>query len=311
MTKWVYTFGNGAAEGRALDHEMLGGKGANLAEMCSLGLPVPPGLTITADACSAYYRDGRRISDEVRQQVLAGISSIEAVTGRRFGAGASPLLLSVRSGARVSMPGMMDTVLNLGLNDETVQALGHDAGDARFAWDSYRRFIQMYADVVMGLDNEVFEEILEDEKARHGYEYDTEMTASEWQHVVHLYKAVLEEELGEEFPQDPQVQLWGAVGAVFSSWMSARAVTYRHLHNIPESWGTAVNIQAMVFGNLGNSSATGVAFTRNRRPAKSRSTASFWSMPKARTSSPAFARRRASPRKPASPPAPTGRRWKS
>ncbi|WP_018899037.1 pyruvate, phosphate dikinase [Rhizobium sp. 2MFCol3.1] len=263
MTKWVYTFGNGAAEGRALDHEMLGGKGANLAEMCSLGLPVPPGLTITADACSAYYRDGRRISDEVRAQVLSGISSIEAVTGRRFGAGASPLLLSVRSGARVSMPGMMDTVLNLGLNDETVQALGHDAGDARFAWDSYRRFIQMYADVVMGLDNEVFEEILEDEKARHGYEYDTEMTASEWQHVVHLYKAVLEEELGEEFPQDPQVQLWGAVGAVFSSWMSARAVTYRHLHNIPEGWGTAVNIQAMVFGNLGNSSATGVAFTRN------------------------------------------------
>lgn len=263
MTKWVYTFGNGAAEGRALDHEMLGGKGANLAEMCSLGLPVPPGLTITADACSAYYRDGRRISEEVRQQVLSGISSIEAVTGRRFGAGASPLLLSVRSGARVSMPGMMDTVLNLGLNDETVQALGHDAGDARFAWDSYRRFIQMYADVVMGLDNEVFEEILEDEKARHGYEYDTEMTAREWQHVVHLYKAVLEEELGEEFPQDPQVQLWGAVGAVFSSWMSARAVTYRHLHNIPEGWGTAVNIQAMVFGNLGNSSATGVAFTRN------------------------------------------------
>ncbi len=263
MTKWVYTFGNGAAEGRALDHEMLGGKGANLAEMCSLGLPVPPGLTITADACSAYYRDGRRISDEVRAQVLSGIASIEAVTGRRFGAGASPLLLSVRSGARVSMPGMMDTVLNLGLNDETVQALGHDAGDARFAWDSYRRFIQMYADVVMGVDNEVFEEILEDEKARHGYEYDTEMSSGEWQQVVKLYKAVLEEELGEEFPQDPQVQLWGAVGAVFSSWMSARAVTYRHLHNIPESWGTAVNIQAMVFGNLGNASATGVAFTRN------------------------------------------------
>jgi pyruvate,orthophosphate dikinase len=263
MTKWVYTFGNGAAEGRALDHEMLGGKGANLAEMCSLGLPVPPGLTITSNACSAYYRDGRRISDEVRAQVLSGIASIEAVTNRRFGAGASPLLLSVRSGARVSMPGMMDTVLNLGLNDETVQALGHDAGDARFAWDSYRRFIQMYADVVMGVDNEVFEEILEDEKARHGYEYDTEMSASEWQHVVKLYKAVLEEELGEEFPQDPQVQLWGAVGAVFSSWMSARAVTYRHLHNIPENWGTAVNIQAMVFGNLGNASATGVAFTRN------------------------------------------------
>jgi pyruvate,orthophosphate dikinase len=263
MTKWVYTFGNGAAEGRALDHEILGGKGANLAEMCSLGLPVPPGLTIIADACAAYNKAGRRLADEMMAQVLVGIGGIEAITGRRFGAGANPLLLSVRSGARASMPGMMDTVLNLGLNDETVQALGHDAGDARFAWDSYRRFIQMYADVVMGVDNEVFEEILEDEKARLGYEYDTEMTASEWQRVVSLYKTVLEEELGEEFPQDPQVQLWGAVGAVFSSWMSARAVTYRHLHNIPESWGTAVNIQAMVFGNLGNSSATGVAFTRN------------------------------------------------
>jgi pyruvate,orthophosphate dikinase len=263
MTKWVYTFGNGVAEGRAVDREILGGKGANLAEMCSLGLPVPPGLTIIAEACSAYYKAGRVLTDELKAQALAGIKGIEAITGRRFGAGERPLLLSVRSGARVSMPGMMDTVLNLGLNDETVQALGHDAGDARFAWDSYRRFIQMYADVVMGVDNEVFEEILEDEKARHGYEYDTEMTASEWQHVVQLYKTVLDEEIGEEFPQDPQVQLWGAVGAVFSSWMSARAVTYRHLHNIPESWGTAINIQAMVFGNLGNSSATGVAFTRN------------------------------------------------
>lgn len=263
MTKWVYTFGNGTAEGRALDREFLGGKGANLAEMCSLGLPVPPGLTIVADACAAYYEGGRRIGEEPKAQVLAGIGGIESITGRRFGAGERPLLLSVRSGARVSMPGMMDTVLNLGLNDQTVQALGHDAGDARFAWDSYRRFIQMYADVVMGIDNDVFEEILEDEKARLGYEYDTELTASEWQHVVSLYKTAIEEELGEEFPQDPQVQLWGAVGAVFASWMSARAITYRHLHNIPEGWGTAVNIQAMVFGNLGNASATGVAFTRN------------------------------------------------
>jgi pyruvate,orthophosphate dikinase len=174
MTKWVYTFGNGTAEGRALDREILGGKGANLAEMCSLGLPVPPGLTIIAEACAAYYKAGRGSTDELKAQVLAGIKGIEAITGRRFGAGQRPLLLSVRSGARVSMPGMMDTVLNLGLNDQTVQALGHDAGDARFAWDSYRRFIQMYADVVMGIDNEVFEEILEDEKARLGYEYDTE-----------------------------------------------------------------------------------------------------------------------------------------
>ncbi len=263
MTKWVYTFGDGKAEGRAVDRERLGGKGANLAEMCSLGLPVPPGLTIIADACSAYYKDGRRIAEALKEQVRVGIAGIEAITGRRFGAGQKPLLLSVRSGARVSMPGMMDTVLNLGLNDDTVQALGHDAGDARFAWDSYRRFIQMYADVVMGLDNDVFEEILEDEKARLGHEFDTELSAAEWQHVVSLYKGIIEEELGEEFPQDPEIQLWGAVGAVFSSWMSARAVTYRHLHNIPEMWGTAVNIQAMVFGNLGNASATGVAFTRN------------------------------------------------
>jgi pyruvate,orthophosphate dikinase len=263
MTKWVYTFGNGQAEGRARDKEILGGKGANLAEMCSLGLPVPPGLTIVSEACSTYYKNGRKIDRALKEQVLAGIAGIEEITGRRFGAGNQPLLLSVRSGARVSMPGMMDTVLNLGLNDETVQALGHDAGDARFAWDSYRRFIQMYADVVMGLGNDLFEEILEDEKGRLGHEFDTELNASEWQHVVSLYKALIEEELDEAFPQDPAIQLWGAVGAVFSSWMSARAVTYRQLHNIPEAWGTAVNIQAMVFGNLGNASATGVAFTRN------------------------------------------------
>ncbi|MBX5186760.1 pyruvate, phosphate dikinase [Rhizobium sp. NZLR5] len=263
MTKWVYTFGDGQAEGRARDHEILGGKGANLAEMCALGLPVPPGLTIVGDACNTYYKNGRHIENAVKVEVRAGIAGIEAITGRRFGAGSQPLLLSVRSGARVSMPGMMDTVLNLGLNDETVQALGHDAGDARFAWDSYRRFIQMYADVVMGLGNDAFEEILEDEKAKLGHEFDTELSASEWQHIVSLYKRLIEEELEQEFPQDPEVQLWGAVGAVFSSWMNARAVTYRQLHNIPGAWGTAVNIQAMVFGNLGNASATGVAFTRN------------------------------------------------
>ncbi|MBX5086832.1 pyruvate, phosphate dikinase [Rhizobium lentis] len=263
MTKWVYRFGDGQAEGGARDHEILGGKGANLAEMCALGLPVPPGLTIVSSACNTYYQNGGHIEDELKTEIRAGISAIEAITGRHFGSTSQPLLLSVRSGARVSMPGMMDTVLNLGLNDETVQALGHDAGDARFAWDSYRRFIQMYADVVMGLGNDAFEEILEDEKARLGHEFDTELGATEWQHVVSLYKKLIEEELEQEFPQDPEVQLWGAVGAVFSSWMSARAVTYRHLHNIPEGWGTAVNIQAMVFGNLGNASATGVAFTRN------------------------------------------------
>ncbi|MBX4902398.1 pyruvate, phosphate dikinase [Rhizobium bangladeshense] len=263
MTKWVYRFGDGQAEGGARDHEILGGKGANLAEMCALGLPVPPGLTIVSDACSTYYKNGGHIEDRLKAEVRDGIAAIEAITGRHFGSTSQPLLLSVRSGARVSMPGMMDTVLNLGLNDETVQALGHDAGDARFAWDSYRRFIQMYADVVMGLGNDAFEEILEDEKAKLGHELDTELSATEWQHVVSLYKKLIEEELGQQFPQDPEIQLWGAVGAVFSSWKSARAVTYRQLHNIPEGWGTAVNIQAMVFGNLGNSSATGVAFTRN------------------------------------------------
>ncbi len=263
MTKWVYTFGNGKAEGRASDVTLLGGKGANLAEMASLGLPVPPGLTIVTEACSWFYTHGRALPDAMKAQVLDGLAHMEKATGRRFGDPERPLLLSVRSGGRASMPGMMDTVLNLGLNDHTVEALGHDAGDARFAWDSYRRFIQMYGDVVLGLDHEVFEEILEDEKARLGHEYDTELSAVEWQHITHLYKAMLEEELGEPFPQDPQEQLWGAIAAVFASWMNARAVTYRQLHNIPTAWGTAVNVQAMVFGNLGNSSATGVAFTRN------------------------------------------------
>lgn len=263
MTKWVYTFGGGEAEGNAGDRDLLGGKGANLAEMCNLGLPVPPGLTIITEACGRYYADGRSIPDELKAQVSVGIEKMQAITGRVFGDTQRPLLLSVRSGARASMPGMMDTVLNLGLNDSTVQALGHDAGDARFAWDSYRRFIQMYADVVMGLDHEAFEEILEDEKGRLGHENDTDLSAVEWQHVISLYKRAIEEELGEAFPQDPEVQLWGAIGAVFASWMNPRAITYRHLHNIPAAWGTAVNVQAMVFGNLGNASATGVAFTRN------------------------------------------------
>ena len=263
MTKWVYTFGGGKAEGRAGDRERLGGKGANLAEMCNLGLPVPPGLTIVTDACNNFFDNDRQMPDGLHDQVREGIRRMEEVTGRVFGDTSHPLLLSVRSGARASMPGMMDTVLNLGLNDESVHALGHDAGDARFAWDSYRRFIQMYGDVVMGVDHDVFEEILEDEKARLGHEQDTELSAVEWQHVISRYKEAIEEALGEPFPQDPEVQLWGAIGAVFSSWMNARAVTYRHLHGIPAAWGTAVNVQAMVFGNLGNSSATGVAFTRN------------------------------------------------
>jgi pyruvate,orthophosphate dikinase len=263
MSKWVYRFGGGEAQGRAVDVERLGGKGANLAEMASLGLPVPPGLTIVCDACTHYFDNGRWLPEDLKPEVLQGISAMEALTGRVFGGKVHPLLLSVRSGARASMPGMMDTVLNLGLNDETVQALGHDAGDARFAWDSYRRFIQMYADVVMGLDHEVFEEILEDEKARLGHEYDTDLSAVEWQHVIGLYKRMIEEELGETFPQDPHVQLWKAIAAVFASWMNPRAITFRMLHRIPQEWGTAVNVQAMVFGNLGSTSATGVAFTRN------------------------------------------------
>jgi pyruvate,orthophosphate dikinase len=226
-------------------------------------LPVPPGLTIVSDACAFYFKHGRSLPDELKSEVMRGMAEMERITGRHFGDMARPLLVSVRSGARASMPGMMDTVLNLGLNDQTVEALAKDSGDARFAWDSYRRFIQMYADVVMGLDNEIFEEILEDEKARHGHEFDTDMSAAEWRRIVGLYKKVIEEEVGKPFPQDCEVQLWGAVYAVFASWQNARAVTYRHLHNIPEAWGTAVNIQAMVFGNLGNSSATGVAFTRN------------------------------------------------
>ncbi|MDO9415805.1 pyruvate, phosphate dikinase [Pararhizobium sp.] len=263
MEKWVYTFGDGKAEGNAGDSDLLGGKGANLAEMCHLGLPVPPGLTIVTSVCNHYYQSGNKLTDRLKDEVRAGIRHMEKITGRKFGDTASPLLLSIRSGARASMPGMMDTVLNLGLNDTSVQALGHDVGDARFAWDSYRRFIQMYGDVVMGIDHEVFEAILEDEKARFGHEQDTELSAVEWQGVIALYKQAIEEEMGIAFPQDPEVQLWGAIGAVFASWMNARAVTYRLLHNISAEWGTAVNVQAMVFGNLGNTSATGVAFTRN------------------------------------------------
>ncbi|XHB98614.1 pyruvate, phosphate dikinase [Nitratireductor sp. ac15] len=263
MTKWVYVFGDGRAEGSAGDKNLLGGKGANLAEMCSLGLPVPPGFTITTELCSHYYANGRTYPDELKTQVEAALQEVGRVAGRRFGDPRQPLLVSVRSGARASMPGMMDTVLNLGLNDATVEAIAAEAGDARFAYDSYRRFIQMYCNVVLGLDHDVFEEILEEEKARLGYEVDTEFSAGDWQNVIVLYKGRIETELGAPFPQDPHEQLWGAVGAVFSSWMNPRAVTYRRLHDIPESWGTAVNVQAMVFGNRGEDSATGVAFTRD------------------------------------------------
>ncbi len=242
---------------------LLGGKGAGLAEMANLGLPVPPGFTITTEVCTHYYANGNAYPKDLERQVEAGLAHIARITGKRFGDRENPLLVSVRSGARASMPGMMDTVLNLGLNDETVEALAKKSGDRRFAYDSYRRFITMYSDVVLGIDHHHFEEMLDEHKDRNGYMLDTDLDADDWVELVGRYKERLEEEHGEPFPQDPHKQLWGAIGAVFGSWMNQRAITYRRLHNIPESWGTAVNVQAMVFGNMGETSATGVAFTRN------------------------------------------------
>jgi pyruvate, orthophosphate dikinase len=261
--QWVYIFGGGKAQGRSGMKDLLGGKGANLAEMANLGLPVPPGFTITTAVCTHYYANAQKYPKELEKQVDAGLAHIARITGRQFGDRANPLLVSVRSGARASMPGMMDTVLNLGLNDETVEALAQQSGDRRFAYDSYRRFIQMYSNVVLDIEHHNFEDILEDHKSRAGYTLDTELTADDWVDVVARYQERVTEEKGEPFPQDPRAQLWGAVGAVFGSWMNARAITYRRLHAIPESWGTAVNVQAMVFGNMGDTSATGVAFTRN------------------------------------------------
>ncbi|MGO4523727.1 pyruvate, phosphate dikinase [Microvirga sp. 2MCAF35] len=263
MTQWVYTFGDGRAEGQAGMKNLLGGKGANLAEMSNLGLPVPPGFTITTEVCTYYYDHGRAYPPELKAQVEAALAAVGTLTGRTFGDAENPLLVSVRSGARASMPGMMDTVLNLGLNDVTVGALAKGAGDERFAYDSYRRFITMYSNVVLGLEHHHFEEILDEYKDRKGYSLDTDMTAADWQAILPRYKALVEKELGRPFPQDPQEQLWGAIGAVFGSWMNSRAIKYRELHAIPASWGTAVNVQAMVFGNMGETSATGVAFTRN------------------------------------------------
>ncbi|WP_026381143.1 pyruvate, phosphate dikinase [Afifella pfennigii] len=262
MTKWVYSFGGGEAEGSREMRELLGGKGANLAEMASLGLPVPPGFTITTEACNHFYAEGRKLPEGLTEEVETALAKIEALQGKRFGSREAPLLVSVRSGARSSMPGMMDTVLNLGLNDETVEALAASA-DRRFAYDSYRRFIQMYSDVVLGVDHHEFEAILEEEREARGAASDTELSAEDWETIVARFKALVEEINAAPFPQSPRDQLWGAIGAVFSSWMNARAITYRSLHDIPESWGTAVNVQAMVFGNMGDSSATGVAFTRD------------------------------------------------
>ncbi|MAB13701.1 pyruvate, phosphate dikinase [Parvibaculum sp.] len=261
--KWVYSFGDGKAEGTAEMKNLLGGKGANLAEMSNIGLPVPPGFTITTEVCTAFYENDRQYPDGLKEQVEAALEKIGQSVGMNFGEKENPLLVSVRSGARASMPGMMDTVLNLGLNDETVEGLAVRSGDKRFAYDSYRRFIQMYCDVVLGVEHYNFEEILEYYKEEQEYDLDTELTADDWKDVITRYKARVDEELGKPFPQDVKEQLWGAIDAVFGSWRNRRADTYRRLHNIPESWGTAVNVQAMVFGNMGDSSATGVAFTRN------------------------------------------------
>jgi pyruvate,orthophosphate dikinase len=261
--KWVYAFGGGRAEARATMRNLLGGKGAGLAEMASLGLSVPPGFTITTEVCTYFYEHGKTYPKDLKAQVEAALGAVGRITGKKFGDGENPLLVSVRSGARASMPGMLDTVLNLGLNDVTVKALSQKSGDRRFAQDSYRRFITMYSDVVLGIAHHHFEEILDDHKDRNGYTLDTDLNAEDLEQLVTRYKKRVEEETGKPFPQDPHAQLWGAIGAVFGSWMNQRAITYRRLHNIPESWGTAVNVQAMVFGNMGETSATGVAFTRN------------------------------------------------
>ncbi len=262
-TKWVYSFGDGKAEGKSAMRNLLGGKGANLAEMSNLGLPVPPGFTITTEVCTYYYDHGKQYPPELKDQVQAALAQVGALTGRTFGDAAAPLLVSVRSGARASMPGMMDTVLNLGLNDETVEALARGAGDPRFAYDSYRRFITMYSNVVLGVEHHAFEEALEHYKEGKGLNLDTDLGAEDWKHLVGTYKEIVRREHGSDVPQKPEDQLWGAIGAVFNSWMIPRAKKYRELNSIPESWGTAVNVQAMVFGNMGDTSATGVAFTRN------------------------------------------------
>ncbi|MGF1474502.1 MAG: pyruvate, phosphate dikinase [Geminicoccaceae bacterium] len=263
MTKWVYSFGGGDAEGAASLKALLGGKGANLAEMASLGLPVPPGLTISTEVCTHFYAHERTYPSDLREQVDLALVKMEEELGARFGDPEQPMLVSVRSGAPVSMPGMMDSVLNLGLNESTVEGLARKAGDRRFAFDSYRRFIQMYGDVVLQVDHARFEDALEQAKLDRGVEEDTGLLAEDLEALVEIYKDIVQSDTGAAFPSDPVDQLWGAIGAVFGSWMTSRAVTYRRLHDIDSAMGTAVNVQAMVFGNMGRDCATGVAFTRN------------------------------------------------
>jgi pyruvate,orthophosphate dikinase len=260
---WVFTFGAGRAEGDAAQRDLLGGKGAYLAEMSRLGLPVPPGLTISSEVCTAYYQFGKKLPEALMPMVSEALDAVGKVAGAKFGDVDNPLLVSVRSGSRASMPGMMDTVLNLGLNDETVEGLARRSSDRRFAYDTYRRFIQMYGDVVLGIDHYLFEEALENYKNLKGFELDSELGPEHWAELVARFKAIVEQELGQPFPQDLRVQLWGAIAAVFGSWHNARAIAYRRLHDIPDDWGTAVTVQAMVFGNMGERSATGVVFTRN------------------------------------------------
>ena len=262
-TKWVYGFGNGKADGRPDMRNLLGGKGAGLAEMSNLGLPVPPGFTITTEVCTHYYANANSYPSDLKLQVGQALADLEKSTGAKFGNSENPLLISVRSGARASMPGMMDTVLNLGLNLQTVEALKTRSGDARFAYDSYRRFIQMYSNVVLDIPHHKFEYVIDDIKRARGYTLDTHMKAEDWKEVVEGYLEIVEKTLRKPFPQDVQEQLWGAIGAVFGSWMNQRAITYRKLNDIPHDWGTAVNVQAMVFGNMGDDCCTGVAFTRN------------------------------------------------
>lgn len=263
MKQWVYGFSAQKTEGDKSKKDLLGGKGANLAEMCGLGLPVPPGFTVSTEACIDFYTQKKSISNEVREQVVAALKSVETYTGKTFGDKNNPLLFSVRSGARVSMPGMMDTVLNLGMNDDTVRALAEKTGNARFAWDSYRRFIQMFSNVVLGLNTSILESQLEDLKEARDYKEDTELDAEDLIELVEVYKQVLLEEFGKTFPQDPMEQLWEAVGAVFNSWNNSRAKKYRQMNGFSDKWGTAVNVQSMVFGNTGETSGTGVCFTRD------------------------------------------------
>ena len=263
MQKLVYYFGDKQTEGKAEMRELLGGKGANLAEMCNLGLPVPHGFTISTEVCTYYYNNNKSLPEKLKLEIKKNIKKIENFTKMKFGSNSNPLLLSVRSGSRASMPGMMDTILNLGLNNEAVNGLAQSTKNERFAFDSYRRFIQMYSDVVLEIDNSLFEDALEDIKIENGYSEDTELTPQNLKDLTETYKKIVLNELNRPFPQDPSEQLWGAISAVFSSWMNNRAITYRKLNNLPSSWGTAVNIQSMVFGNMGEDCATGVAFTRN------------------------------------------------